>query len=447
MRLRVLFLMVLMILPGMAAAAAVQPERHVNLIQLDNRIISPVTARYIDSAIGRSETDGAQCLIIVLDTPGGLLESTRDIVKRIMNAGVPIVVYVSPPGSRAASAGVFITMSAHVAAMAPSTNIGAAHPITMGESEGVGRMLPQDDKTTQTKTLDTHEQKVLNDTVAWIEGIARMRGRNVEWAKKAVTESVSVGENDAVAQKIVDLVAANTNDLLAKIDGREVSLAGRTVRLATKGARIDTIEMNLSQRLLSVVVHPNVAYILMMLGILGLIFEFTHSGSGFSGIAGLICLLLAFYAFQVLPVNYAALALILVGLGMLVAEIKVVSHGFLAAGGVIALLLGSLLLFESPTPELRVSLSLILATVVTMAAIILLLVWNAVRAQTRPVLAGVSAMVGEVGKAMTDLNPAGQVFVHGEIWNATASAAISAGEPVRVVDVQGLHLTVEPIES
>lgn len=440
MRLRFLYLLCLMILPAVAAA---QSDRHVNLIQLDKLIVSPVTARYIDSAIGRSETDGAECLIIEIDTPGGLLESTRDIVKRIMNANVPVVVYVSPPSSRAASAGVFIAMSAHIAAMAPSTNIGAAHPITMGENEGIGRML--DGKTTP--TLNTGSQKVLNDTVAWIEGIARMRGRNVEWAKKSVTESVSITADDAVALKVVDLVAANMDDLLAKIDGREVSLARRTVRLSTQGARIDTIEMHWSQRLLSVVVHPNVAYILMMLGVMGLIFEFTHSGAVFPGVAGVICLLLAFYAFQVLPVNYAALGLILVGLGMLIAEIKVVSHGFLAAGGVIALLLGSLLLFQSPAPELRVSLSLILATVVTVTAIVLLLVWNAVRAQTRPALAGVSAMAGEIGRAMNDLHPDGQVFVHGEIWSATATAPVNEGESVRVLDVQGLRVIVEPIET
>lgn len=436
--------------PALNARAAtvdttIATQRHVNLIQIDNKIITPVTARYIDSAIARSENERAECLIIVIDTPGGLLESTRDIVKRIMNANVPVVVYVSPSGARAASAGVFITMAAHVAAMAPSTNIGAAHPITMGDSEGVDRMLPKDGKTTP--TLSTGNQKVLNDTVAWIEGIARTRGRSVEWAKKSVVESVSIGEGEALNLKVVDLIAANKDELLAKIDGREVTLQGRTVRLATKGARLDTIEMHWAQRLLSVVVHPNVAYILMMLGILGLIFEFTHSGTGFSGVAGLICLLLAFYAFQVLPVSYAALGLIILGLGLLIAEIKIVSHGLLAIGGTIALLLGSLLLFESPAPELRVSLSLILATVVTVTAIILFLVWNAVRAQTRPELAGVSAMIGEAGKAMTDMDPDGHVYVHGEIWSATATVAIPAGAPVRVVNVEGLHLTVEPIES
>ncbi len=437
-----IFLLALALPPATAGAPA---PRHVDLIRLDNRIISPVTAHFIDAAIGRAETGGAQCLVIELDTPGGLLESTRDIVKRIMNARVPVVVYVAPPGSRAASAGVFITLSAHVAAMAPSTNIGAAHPITMGDNEGIGRMLPRDGATTP--TLSTGGEKVLNDTVAWIEGIARARGRNVEWAKKAVTESVSVGQNEALKEKIVDLVAANTDELLARLDGREVALPDRTVRLATRGARLDTFEMGWTQRLLSAVVHPNVAYILMMLGILGLIFEFTHSGTGFSGLAGLICLLLAFYAFQVLPVSYAALGLILVGLGMLIAEIKVVSHGLLAAGGVVALLLGSLMLFQSPAPELRVSLALALTTVATVAGIVLFLVWNAVRAQTRPALAGAAAMIGETGRAMTDLNPDGQVFVHGEIWNATAAAAVAAGAPVRVTRVDGLHLTVERIES
>ncbi|MEN6625030.1 MAG: nodulation protein NfeD [Candidatus Sumerlaeia bacterium] len=437
-------ILMLMLVPAVARAAAVQPERHVNLINLDNCIISPVITNFIGEAIDTSEADGAVCLVIVLDTPGGLLESARDIVKRIMNANVPIVVYVAPSGSRAASAGVFITMAANIAAMAPSTHIGAAHPVTMGENEGPGRILPQDGKTTP--TLGTSSQKVLNDTVAWIEGIARARGRNVAWARRAVIESVSIGNEEAVAQKVVDLTAAGTADLLAKIDGRTVQLHDKAVQLATAGARLDTLEMGWVRRALSVVVHPNVAYILMMLGILGLIFEFTHSGFGFSGIAGLICLVLAFYAFQVLPVSYAALGLIVIGIGLLIAEIKIVSHGLLAVGGMISLVLGSMLLFESPAPELRVSLTLILSIVMTVGAIVLFLVWRAVRAQAMPTKTGATGMVGEIGRAMTPLNPGGQVYVHGEIWSATSSAPVEEGASVRVLEVEGLRLTVEPVK-
>lgn len=427
-----------------AAAADAQPLPHANLIVLDNQIMTPVTSGFIGDAIRRSETDGAACLIIMLDTPGGLLESTREIVKAIMNARVPVVVFVAPPGARAASAGVFITLSAHVAAMAPSTHIGAAHPVTMGEGEGIKPLVPQENQ--PPPTTDTMSRKVMNDTVAWIEGIARARGRNVDWAKRAVTESVSIGEDEAVKLRVVDFIAANTDDLLAKLNGREVALPDGTRRLATQGVRLDTIAMNWVQRVLAVVVHPNVAYILMMLGILGLIFEFTTSTFGFSGVFGLICLLLAFYAFHVLPVNYAALALILLGLGLIIAEVKIVSHGLLAIGGTISLVLGSMLLFESPAPSLRVSLPLILMTVGTMAAIVLLLVWRAVRAQAWPAATGAAGMIGETGKAATALSPDGQVFVHGEIWNATATEPIEQGSAVRIVQVDGLHVTVEPIK-
>ena len=446
-RLRLTLFLALALRLALAAAAPATPPPHVNLIELDNQIISPVTSHYILDAITRSEQDGAVCLIIELDTPGGLLESTREIVKRLMNAEVPVVVYVAPSGSRAGSAGVFITLAAHVAAMAPSTNIGAAHPVLMGgEDEGLKRILrpgEKDGKTTE--SANPMMQKIINDTVAWIAGIARARGRNVEWAKKAVTESVSVGEDEAVKERIVDLVARDVPDLLAQLMGRKVELKGKSAVLFTYNATVVRMPMRWTQRLLAAVVHPNIAYILMMLGVLGLIFEITHP-SGFSGIAGLICLLLALYAFQALPVSYAAVGLILLGLGLLVAEIKVVSHGLLALGGVIALILGSLLLYESPTPVIRVSLAVILAMVSTLSAIILFIVWRAVAIRSQPVVTGMAGMVGEIGEAATDLAPEGQVYAHGELWSATATAAVRKGGAVRVLRVEGLHLTVEPLK-
>ncbi len=457
-----------LILFGLPVADEAQAA-HVNVIELDNQIISPVTQQYIAEAIDRSESDGAVCLVIQLDTPGGLLESTRTIVKRIMNAKVPVAVYVAPSGSRAGSAGVFITLAAHVAAMAPSTNIGAAHPIVVGEGGGPVKKLirrikraaeeefaPEDKRRKGVKKkadeevieetqTDPMSEKIINDTVAWVTTIAKARGRNEAWAKQAVTESVSVTETDAVKEHIVDLIASDIPDLLAKIEGRTVELAGTPVQLHTANAQLVRIPMSKRQEFLAIITNPNIAYLLMLFGTLGLVFEFTHPGLGFPGIAGLICLLLALYAFQTLPVSYAAIALMVLGLGLLIAEIKVTSHGLLAIGGVIALTLGSLMLFESPDPNIRVSFSVILPTVATLAAIVLFVLQRALRAQTQRVATGAQGLMGEVGAASTDLTPDGKVFVHGELWNASSEHPIRQGEKVRVVRVEGLHLLVEKL--
>lgn len=446
---------------GLVCGVQTSEAAHVNVIELDNQIISPVTQKYIEEAIERSETDGAICLVIMLDTPGGLLESTRAIVKRIMNAKVVIAVYVAPSGSRAGSAGVFITMAAHVAAMAPSTNIGAAHPVSIGGGGGpmkrlIRRLRPQKEDDAQEtdgtpqediieeEALDPMSEKIINDTVAWITTIAEARGRNAAWAKTAVTKSVSVTETEAVKQHIVDLIARNIPDLLEQINGRMVMLDGQEIELATAGATLVTIPMSARQRFLAVITNPNVAYLLMMLGTFGLIFEFTHPGIGFPGIAGLICLLLAMYSFQTLPISYAGMALLIVGLGLLIAEITVVSGGLLAIGGIIALTLGSLLLFESNDPHLQVSLQVILPTVITLTAIILFIVQRALKAQTQRVVTGRQGLIGEVGVASSNVNPDGQVFVHGETWSATSTRPVKKGQPIRVTHVQGLRLTVEP---
>lgn len=443
-----------------AVGAASSEATHVNVIELDNQIISPVTSQYIESAIERSESDGAVCLVIKLDTPGGLLDTTRSIVKQIMNAHVPVAVYVAPSGSRAGSAGVFITLAAHVAAMAPSTNIGAAHPVVMGEGGGPVRRLikrfkasehrrakqeQQPEETVEEEQQDPMAAKVINDTVAWITTIARARGRNEAWAKQAVTESVSVTETEAVEQHIVDFVASDVPELLERVDGRTVRVANTDVALATRGAAVVDIPMSRRQQFLAVITNPNIAYLLMMLGTFGLIFEFTHPGIGFPGIAGLICLLLALYAFQTLPVSYVAVALFALGLLLLIAEIKVMSGGLLTLGGVIALTLGSLMLFESPEPTMRVSFHVIIPTVATLTGIVLLLLQRALRAQTQRVATGAQGLLGEIGVASTVLDPDGQVFVHGELWNASSPHSIRSGEKVRVVRVEGLQLLVEQL--
>lgn len=446
---------------GVVLAPACVWAAHVNVITIDNQVINPVTQQYITDAIDRSESDGALCLVLRLDTPGGLLDSTRAIVKRMMNAHVPIVVYVAPSGSRAGSAGVFITYAAHVAAMAPSTNIGAAHPVT---AEGGGplkklirRVTPgeaskkkdgkPEEEIVEEETRDPMTEKILNDTVAWITTIAKTRGRNEAWAKRAVLESVSETETEALKTHIVDLVAADMPDLLKQLNGRTVDLGGHPVELVTSGATVADLPMSKRQEFLAVITNPNVAYILMMLGMLGLIFEFTHPGIGFPGIAGLICLLLALYAFQALPINYVGVALVLLGLGLLIAEIKIISHGLLAVGGVISLTLGSLMLVASPDPNLRVSLQVIVPTVATLAGLILFVVQRALSIQTQRVVTGPQALIGEIGVATNDFSPEGTVFVHGESWTATSAQPIRKGEKVRIVRVHGMQLRVERASS
>jgi membrane-bound serine protease (ClpP class) len=430
---------------------------------LDDEIINPVTQQYILDAIERSETEQAECLVLVLDTPGGLLESTRAIVKAIMNAKVPVVVYVAPSGARAGSAGVFITLAGHIAAMAPSTNIGAAHPVVVGDGGGPVKKLirrfkrakdesgkpgePEEEEIIEEEQKDPMAEKIINDTVAWVTTIARTRNRNEEWAKKAVTESFSITEDEAVKEHIVDLLAKDLDELLAKIDGWPLETVEGARTLSTAKASVTKIAMTPRERFLAVITNPNIAYLLMLLGTLGLIFEFTHPGIGFPGIAGLICLLLALYAFQALPVNYAALALMGLGLILLIAEIKVVSYGLLTLGGLIALTLGSLMLFETPEQYLRVSMTVILPTVGTVAAIVLFIVQRALKAQTQPIVTGPQGLIRELGVASTDLNPEGKVFVHGELWDAASVSLIRQGERVRVVGVKGLQLTVERVSG
>ena len=446
---------ILLAISTLCSAAPVHAA-HVNVAELDNQIISPVTQQYILESLAASERDGAQCLILILDTPGGLLESTRAIVKGLMNARVPVVVYVGPSGARAGSAGVFITLASHIAAMAPSTNIGAAHPVDAGGGGPVKKLIRtikrgadhrnrerEDEEIIEEESKDPMSEKILNDTVAWVTTIARSRHRNEAWAARAVTESVSVTEDEAIQQHIVDLTAKDVNALLMSIDGWPVETAAGPLTLSTKGADIRRLPMTARQRFFAIITHPSIAYLLMLFGTLGLVFEFTHPGIGFPGIAGLMCLILALYAFQTLPINYAALALIGLGLVLLVAEVKVISHGLLALGGVIALTLGSLLLVEAPDPALRVSLSVILPTVGTIAAVVLFIVGRAVRAHAQPAASGASALVGTLGTASTDLDPSGQVFVHGELWQAASPQPIRQGERVRVVAVRGLQLTVE----
>ncbi len=415
-----------LVLSLIAAAPVAAEPTPVSLIHIDG-VINPVTMRLVELAIDRAQAQRSQALIIELDTPGGLERSMRGIVQRMLNAELPVIVYVAPTGARAASAGVFITMAAHVAAMAPATNIGAAHPVAL--SGGV-------DKESM--------KKIENDAAAFIRTVALERGRNADWAEKAVRQSVSITEREAVQLKVVDLIAASVPELLDKIDGRTVKTIKGPRTLATRGAPVKPIEIGFRDRVLNVITDPNVAYILMMLGTIGLLAELYNPGAIFPGVVGAISIILAFFAFQSLPINYAGLLLILLGLTLLIAEIKFVSHGVLAIGGVVSMGLGSLMLFDAPEASgLRISWSVIIVTVGATAGLFLFVITAGVRAFARRPLLGVSGLVGETAVARGPLAPEGQVAVHGEIWRAVAEGgSVEDGAVVRVVDVQGLTLKV-----
>jgi membrane-bound serine protease (ClpP class) len=409
---------------GLATTAGAQT---VSTLEIDG-VISPITVRLVSAAIERTRADGAAALVILLDTPGGLERSMRSIVRDMLNAPVPVVVYVAPTGARAASAGAFITIAAHVAAMAPATNIGAAHPVAAGGG-----------------TIDKESmRKIENDAAAFIRSVARERGRNVDWAEKAVRTSVSATEREALKLGIIDLVADNLPQLLEKIDGREVKTASGVVTLRTRGATVRPVEIGWRDRFLAVITDPNVAYVLLMLGMLGLFFELANPGVILPGIIGGICLILAFFAFQTLPINWAGLLLILFGIVLLIAEIKVVSHGVLTIGGVIAILLGSMMLVDTAELPLRVSWTVIIPVVAVTAGIFIFAISAGVRAQmTRPTT-GAAGLLSEVGEVRTAIDPEGEVFVRGELWTAVASGpGIGVGERVRVVGVEGLKLRVE----
>jgi membrane-bound serine protease (ClpP class) len=407
-------------LAGPAVAAA-----PVSIIEMDGAI-SPITVRLLAGAIERAQADRSQALIVELNTPGGLERSMRSMVQSILGSEIPVIVYVAPTGARAASAGVFITMAAHVAAMAPATNIGAAHPVAVG-----GQMDKEMVK------------KVENDAAAFARTIATQRGRNVEWAEKAVRSSVSATEREAVKLKVVDLVAADVPDLLRQVDGRVVKTARGPLTLETRDAPIKRIDVRFRDRFLALITDPNVAYILMMVGMLGIFFELSNPGVVLPGVIGGISLILAFFAFQSLPINWAGLLLILFGLALMIAEIKIASHGVLTVGGVVAMVLGSLMLYDAPETGLRISWLVVIPTVGATAGLVLVAVSLGVRALYRAPSTGAAGMVGQVGVARGPLDPEGQIQIDGEIWHAVAQdGPISAGDPVQVSGMDGLTLRV-----
>jgi membrane-bound serine protease (ClpP class) len=392
--------------------------------------INPAVDSFIHSAIEKAENERAQCLIIHLNTPGGLLKSTRNIVGDIIGSRVPVVVYVSPPGAQAASAGVFITLAAHIAVMAQGTNIGAAHPVNM-----------------QGGMDSTMNEKVANDAVAFIRTIAEKRNRNGDWAENAVRNSVSVTASVALQQKIIDFVANDDEELLQELDGRNVQLSYGSITLHTKLAKIQEYGMSFIEKLLNILSDPNIAYILMMLGFYGLMFELYNPGSILPGIAGVICLVLAFYSLNTLPINYAGLALILFALLLFVLEIKIASHGVLAIGGIVSLLLGSMMLIRRGAGAVgQVSWTVIISTVAVTTLFFLFVIGMGLKAQRLKPVTGSEAMIGETGEAKEELDPSGMVFLHGELWQAESlSGEIKAGEKIRVKSIKGFTLFVEKV--
>jgi len=404
-----------------------QPGREIVLLVVDG-MINPATADYIHDGIERGRQEGAQAVVIQLDTPGGLLDSAKSIVKDILGAPVPIIVYVAPSGAGATSAGVFVTLAANVAAMAPGTNIGAAHPVG-GQGENISGDM---------------REKVENFAASLSRTIAQERGRNVEWAEKAVRESVSITEQEAVKEGVVDLVADSIPDLLRKVNGRKVEVAGREVELATEDANVQRYDMRLRQKILDILANPNIAYLLLMAGVLGLYVEFTHPGVFFPGVAGTICLLLGMAALQVLPINYSGLALIILGLALLVSELFLPSFGVLGIGGIIAFILGSLLLFDTPQSTLAVDPGIVFGAAATLGGFTLIVGWLVVRAHRRPPALGVEGMVGEIGEVRKAEGPGRRVkiFVHGEYWDAEADEPLAVGDAVEVVGADGLRMRV-----
>jgi membrane-bound serine protease (ClpP class) len=400
----------------------------VHIITID-ATINPATADVIHEAILRAYEANAECLVIKLNTPGGLLKSTRVIVTDILTARVPVVVYVAPSGSQSASAGTFITLAAHIAAMAPGTNIGAAHPVGIqGEKDSI------------------MNEKATNDAAAFIRTISEKRKRNIQWAEEAVRKSTSLTETEAIKKNVIDVVAANIETLLDSIDGKSVDLDGIARTLHTRDAEVKEFTMDWKDKILDLISDPNIAYIFFLLGIYGLMFELYNPGSVLPGVVGVISLIIAFYSLHTLPINYAGLALIVFGIILFILEIKITSYGMLTVGGIVALALGSLMLIDSPSSLefVTISLRVIIPAVLLTAAFFAFAIGMGVRAQRRKPTTGIEGMIGETGEAIGALTPNGQVRMHGEIWNAVSEGAeIPAGARVKVVAVDNLTLIVK----
>jgi membrane-bound serine protease (ClpP class) len=394
-----------------------------------NDSIHPITDEYIGRAIAEAERNKDQALLIEINTPGGLLESTRDIIEKILASPVPVIIYVTPSGSRAASAGFFILESADVAAMAPGTNTGAAHPVTLGGG----------------KMDDTMKEKIENDSAALLRSVVAKRGRNVEIAETAVRQSKSFTDQEALAQKLIDYVAPSEDDLFKQLQGKPVKrFNGETITLNLVGEPVRPFGMTLKQHILAYLMDPNVAFILLAVGALALYAEFNHPGAVVPGTVGIVFILVAIFALNLLPTRFAAVVLIFASFILFALEAKFAAHGVLAVGGIVTLTLGGLLLVDAPIPEMRVHLLTALAVSIPLGMITVFLMSIALKARANKVVTGVQGLIGEIGLAQSALSPEGKVFIHGELWDAISSANLPAGQPVVVRQVKGLQLSVDP---
>ncbi len=430
-----------------------------------NGAIGPATSRYVVHGLAAAEKSGSRLVVLELDTPGGLDSAMRDIIRAILASPVPVVSYVTPSGARAASAGTYILYASHVAAMAPATNLGAATPVSIGgEPEQPsppiptpGSKPPQDGNARPPAAPapgggaapplpgSAMERKVVNDAVAYIRGLAEERGRNADWAEEAVRGAASLSATAALQQKVIDVIARDLPDLLVRIDGREVKVAdNRTVKLASRDLTVMHMKPDWRTELLAVITNPTVAYGLMVIGIWGLLLEGYNPGAVLPGVVGAICLLVALFAFQILSVNYAGLALVVLGVGMIIAEFFFPAYGSLGIGGLIAFIVGSIILFDADTPGMSIGLPLISGIATVGALVVLVIAYLGARAQRRPVVTGTQGMIGASTEVVADFTERGQVRYGGELWNARSDAALRAGEQARIVKVEGLTLWVEP---
>lgn len=444
------FIPSLLLLAGILFITASANNENHSIVQLTiNDVIGPATDDYVERAIATATIQQAALIVIRMDTPGGLDSAMRSIIKTITNSSVPVAVYVAPTGARAASAGTYILYASHIAAMAPGTNLGAATPVQIGGITPPDLQKGKDktDKSRQDNNQITMKQKTINDAVAYIRGLAQLRGRNQEWAEKAVREAVSLPASDALKLNVIDIIATNTPDLLKQINGREVLVQGKPRRLKTAGLTLKEINPDWRSRFLSVITNPNIAYILMLLGIYGLILEFYNPGSIVPGTVGAICLLLAMYSFQLLPVNYAGMALILLGIALMVGEAFEPSFGMLGIGGVTSFVIGSIILMDTDVPGFGIDISLIATFAVTSVILLVVVVGMAIKARQRPVVSGVEELLGSEALVIEDFEQQGRVNIHSENWSALCDTPLQKGQYVKVTGINGLTLQVEPLNK
>ena len=410
-------------------------------------VIGPATDDYVGSALQTASDNQTELVVIRLDTPGGLDSAMRSIIKKITNSPVPVAVYVFPSGARAASAGTYLLYASHIAAMSPGTNLGAATPITLGgiSPSELKKEKNQADKPVVASNEETMKRKMVNDAVSYIRSLAQLRGRNEQWAEKSVRESVSLPAKEALKLNVIDIVAVGMADLLKQIDGREVLIQGQKKTIRTAGLVLTKVEPDWRNRLLSVITNPNIAYILMLVGIYGLIFEFSNPGAIIPGTVGGICLLLALYAFQLLPINYAGMGLILLGIALMVGEAFEPSFGMLGIGGLIAFVFGSIILMDTTAPGYGIDISVIATFAISSIIMFSIVIGMAIKARRRPVVSGMDELLGSEALVIDDFENDGKVKLHSEIWNAHSDSILQKGQYVKVTGIKGLTLNVEPL--